>query len=841
MPFNLKNWLVLEGMATRQVHREKYDWYPLDTVLAGNAPEVNTMVEKNSYYRSAIGSAARKRKKNMARLSGRYAANEEQLKKMYQFYIGSSPVYGLYYLAVGPYMAPFTDWTHFQRWCINNGFVKNENGQQIVLINEAIQSVLNTEKELRQQERTAQDEENRVAVAEGRKPNKIPKIDRVVLYSKQGNHTLPKVAHNLRQDLDNSFAFFSRRFQEKDDAAVKKSAIHFLSTKIPEYLGYIDFSDLQFELITEKDEDDEDTDTTEISGEGSIETPEVIDPFESLKETRGRKKIKEYQIFNDLSENSGTMTHLKENPPVMGEGSGINLSAKGLKKIISSFVQNRQSPLKIELTKIITDHPELIQSIKTDIKQKNKEISQKITDFIMSSDTISPTIDNLKNQKMIAREGVQRLYEQIISEAGNKDLNSYYQEEISKDGNQQGASLAQEAYRYALDSISGALHIPEKNVEDVLETRYEVVRQLYKAMLKYQEQKTEEGDPRVSLMTHMPEFDNLKKRRGTVGAQISEPLRVRPTQIQVAQIKKEILEIISQLGNENPQLISNKLNETRTDIKGRKAKGIFTAAEIPGWITIIKQDKQRFGATNEELLEFYENDLEKLTEGRESAACEGFKSLDDAYRAANEHYAGSKGEKMLDPKTGTRLTFEDVPTVIPRESSDNFTAQDLSQMREATGNIIEEKARIPNTAVEDVIGKEETEKPEDIKEIKEEKPEEIKDKFEEQQELEDLFITDISPESEKEQILDFPITEETTESPTEETKTFPVDEIKKKEQEKKKKQQTQETEYDVNDLENDFLISKTLNTLIKISRELDKEGKCKASEEVHKVIRKYIK
>ena len=321
---------------------------------------------------------------------------------------------------------------------------------------------------------------------------------------------------------------------------------------------------------------------------------------------------------------------------------------------------------------------------------------------------------------------------------------------------------------------------------------FDFLQSVYKEVAALQQQLVDVGAVPEGMLA-VPNFLGTSKNRGVGSAQPSA-LKTSTTQRNNLQLKEEIIQTIVSLGSEDAEAVAGAMSARRSGRRGVKAKGVIDPEKVSNWISEIQSERVQTDKNGntigeksyEELLAGVQIDVEECLQGG------GYSNLDSAVRMACLYYA-DVGISDVDPATRAKLSIsmsnppalQGVPEEIP-----NITSEDLAEWRlDKTQK--DEQLALDEAAAAEALGGEQEE-----------------------------FEIDEVPE----------VPQETTQ-PTQPIQ--PVTPVVDEEEE-----QVPFKKYKP-DLSN--LMAKTIVRLVRLAEDLDNEGKSQASEEIHKVIRKYHK
>ena len=398
--------------------------------------------------------------------------------------------------------------------------------------------------------------------------------------------------------------------------------------------------------------------------------------------------------------------------------------------------------------------------------------------------------------------------------------------QTAKDGNWQ------DLYEKAIEITAAA------NGNTVEETRYLVAEDdnfstMFLEQLKNIEQQLKnEGDFRADFLKVA--LNKKPKNPPRVGAQRTQVHRISKTQKSIINFKIDLLKNILDLGSEDPVQLAEAMNATRK-VHKTIAKGKFDAEMIQSWINAIKAEDQQIQKmkkkkqirTYQEIYDTTVKDFNLMNQNEELRDA-GQEDMETAFRFASTTFMESPVE-FIDPKFRTKLQLPNAPNMFSREGDTDVTvtAKKMTELRMAArqkGTEAEMKKALKEEILKEIgdadvpiegglKGPESLEEPAVTEEPSVPQPDPTADPTADPTQEFDFGVTSIPQE--KEPVVPTP----TTPTPVEEPEPEPEETPKKL------------------DLKN--LFGHTLQSLIIMARDLDKEGKEKAAEEIHQVIRKY--
>jgi hypothetical protein len=227
MKFNLREFITKEAMGSPwQRYRNDVKWCKLEDAIQGDAIAIKNadgtqenwaqLQERVEGLKGALVETLNAKAIKIQTFLERYEATREQIEQMNMFFIQFHPMYGIYYLSIGPYVAGTQSWNKVLEFSRSKGSAKVTQD----IVSEALNS---------------------------------PERD------------LSMAARSVNGDINNKFSFFTRRFAMADEATIKKSATKFLTTKIKDLSkvaslsganikDLLDFSDLAMVVKETKNE-----------------------------------------------------------------------------------------------------------------------------------------------------------------------------------------------------------------------------------------------------------------------------------------------------------------------------------------------------------------------------------------------------------------------------------------------------------------------------------------------------------------------------------------------------------------------------------------------------------
>lgn len=376
-------------------------------------------------------------------------------------------------------------------------------------------------------------------------------------------------------------------------------------------------------------------------------------------------------------------------------------------------------------------------------------------------------------------------------------------------------------------------------------------------------------DPTVADMRIPP----LKVMKGQAAStQMPTTLGIKPSQVHQMELRSEILNTIVEIGSDDPKKVMQALSSSakRAKIGNILAKGNLSEESIMQFILRCKQEhvgRGKNGKFQKRYDALAEQALKQLDDTRKAVGkrdMEGFDNLEETFMQASIFF-NSPGADAVDPGTKADITSFMMPVDLFKrgKNNKNYKSVDLTSKRRGEAEEVQALENIPVVSpkekeIEIGVRAEESISPQD----EEVTPEEVNALPEDPEETGEVAATEETPATPTEQpvdfpiedldqqtqptgtLVDFPVTEvpqqTITPEPTPVDQSFPIEETpaaepvinttpKPTSRPKKKKVDVKK------------LVSGSLENLIKLARDLDYKGKYDASEEIHKIIRKYQK
>lgn len=473
------------------------------------------------------------------------------------------------------------------------------------------------------------------------------------------------------------------------------------------------------------------------------------------------------------------------------------------------------------------------------------------------------TIEDLAAKEKTMSEGAKQIGDARAIEVRNEMVNMAMTEISSKSGyvkdkkDRAGRPAAQKAGAKSFEEVK---ELYDNGDPDTVDRLYKRVCAIQAKM-----KKNPELYPQVVFMTPIAKMDALNRLKTPIGAQRYETLRIPPVVYKHCKFKATFLRVMNNLQKKNPanpgiernpDAIAEELNRY---LKGRtkdEGEEFSSTLDVPYWLNIIDEDMRAAEASGQhKTIAQLMDETEEMAENikRESKDPEGFPTLHECVRVSNQSLQGGSEERIAGPELGLFSYNVDPRIIVLPPGTPNMEHTTLSMWRDAVAakNQVAQEIPTDDKANKDLVKQDDKGVAEDIKnkaipvdevpEPDEQVPEPMEEgaAVPEPDILDDTINETEQPAGEGQEVgakpgdVDFTVTDV-------EPKARPV--VHPQQRIKEEEPLEDETEEDKRKAssKNREILSKTLNNLIKIAKELDNEGKRDESEEVSKVIRKYI-
>lgn len=753
MKFNLSQFRKEAMGAIWQRNRLAMKWSLLEDAIKGNAIALGgqgeeavtwaQLVSENESIGGLLNEALSEKAKKIALFTDRYAASREQIRKLNLFYVAYHPLYGAYFMSVGPYCTPPRYWDKVKDYALEKGHDR--------ITDEDIEEAYNS-----------QDPELKAA------------------------------GTFVKADMKNQFSFFKKRYAIGDEATITRAITKFINKRVKEYAGLAQLSGAKIELTPD-----------DITLRTKILKPD--------KEEGGVNLKKLTKLVSGLSPKNPELIKLYEQKPVLGTDSNIVLNSRGLAKIMeaASVAGNWK-----------------------DIFDKSIEATAK---------AMGQDFETTKNMALADME----MLKLILKNAAKM------RQELKLSGDPRAATMSEIPDKATIEFMMKDARVGQQQMQALSITDTIINLALLKTQILQTVAETKSNDPVV--IANAIKDKRAKKTKG-----------------------------LKAQGEVTPEFIEAFLERIKVERAIRDEKGHWT------------KKKKSFNQLYEESKETYEF----LVNAKKSKVDEGFPTLKKCIEVASMHfYSPDESDEggvrevatTLDYATKAKMDFLKMPPpdLFNWNSKNNYSSETLTAMRleaERQGKLTQggtEAQQIADSKIMSpaMLKKEILADVEPVEEIDEVQKEVEKQQIEQEPVLPNDGGVVVEDPAEKEtlepevlpaeaqpevQEQDFPIVDIPAE--TEEGKVpkapeagqdFPVEEVNpqqgivapvapanpagqgvvpKKEQKKRKIPVKNEIN-PVAPVENP--VASSLISLIKIARELDKNGKYAASEDIHKVLRKY--
>ena len=755
--FNLKSHLeklaidvFAMAMEGRQWGRDAYRFYTFEEILeeerrikAGEPPVAKAWrdlvgggVDENGEkippcqdYRKALPKIAGDIASRSARLIERYGADSEEVKRIQNPKIGVSPVWGIYYVPVGPYMADPKDWRNLVGLMNNELYDKDGNNvidgniskfitvdgsvdgeSKYKSLREFIKVILDDEIKQRESDpefKTKSARDKYISEHKGTWSN----LSRQLVNGVE----LWRLANFIDMDRSNLFGFFPHRFQLAKKDSVLAAMTRVLFGNLAEYSTIfdpetgervLDPSCLEFEL------------KQNVKKKGKEKAGEVEDVLSAdlgFGSDSGTIKVESLDQNSESFKNFFGTDDKPGEGRFMDTGSNIGLNLNGYMKLFDILKENKKSSLKLEILKLIQNN------IDVDFLVNGKINSEKLIKYIKSvnNDVLSenaPTVVRIKESGIGLDASITSMVDRL-----NKTFNPTYIPNIiaheeksinNVSGRDKMTDLLNQAFTI-LARENGGLSIDDlkKKALDYNDPTggMTIIKKIFQLIRSGQDKIAKDAnDPNLSdeerlnaqnlldSMVAIPDFSELKSLRGTVGQQRTESFRVYPSDIEYISNKIVIVKLISEKIGKYASIddeaflkdIADSLNKIfKSSTKSKTTIGNWNSVNVRQWIGLILKEEgvSAENAPWQNMIENSEKIKSNLSTALLSDTPVGSKSINDAVRLFNIRYNGGQ----VDEKTGRINVAPDKGLVSLADDNHNYNTEQLTDKRNATGRVAE--------------------------------------------------------------------------------------------------------------------------------------------------------
>lgn len=594
-------------------------------------------------------------------------------------------------------------------------------------------------------------------------------------------------------DRANRFSFFTKRFQFADEETVNGAYSSYVSEKLSMYSDILGRGDFDFDIKM----------ADGFKEDGSIQW-----------------------ATTSLSLDDPQMQILHETRAFMGADSQININEKGLSKIIKSIAEkeNCQDILAQAIQSVATK-----RNMPADIINALVQTGEWNPSGVTGRSNLNPkavledVFDSMQKffPLMIRRQARNGGWEDILTEAvgmaatGTMADSQGNQVPISVDriwqilsenisGDENAPRLQERQYANKLQAQAAATvrnNLVKKIVENINTIKKRIIKE-NKVYVKGPKKDTPESAAakqavvaRMESIRPLPILQDLGKKRS--GAQKPIALGVRTSHKSLLMLKAEILRYLSQQDPNQPinfEEIARLMTESRAGSRALAQGGTWTPNDVALWVERISEElseqtpegRQR---TFSDLLSQTDREIEELSNEQIRGS---FSDFDTACRMASIYFMEADYE-AIDPGTRAVKTvdYRRPPPLFQRDegapniSSDQLTVLRTTQSQEEATPAAAGKAVATEQDIASQIGEAPSTTPTE----------------------KEVPVAEEQPPA-----TPVPAGEDLTDEQLAQMEQRPVRKF----------------------------LKNTLKTLIKIAEELDNEGKTDASEEIHKIIRKYL-
>jgi hypothetical protein len=413
----------------------------------------------------------------------------------------------------------------------------------------------------------------------------------------------------------------------------------------------------------------------------------------------------------------------------------------------------------------------------------------------------------------------------------------------------------QDLYEQAIQMMATANKKSPEEMKKIVAEQEVFSDMFLEELRKIQDNLKKAGDIRADFLTVA--LGN-KPKSPKIGAQQTSTNRYSKSTRALVELKMDILRTIVELGTDDPNKVADAINVSRKGFK-TKAKAVYNGETMQKLIDTIRSEdqqaqkikKKKQNRTYQEIYASTAKEQEQMIND-EDLRDVGYTDLTTALKFASMSYVKSEAE-WIDKKSKMKVLLISAPSIFTREGDSEapVTSKILAELRETRqiekgpeepirkalkaemekeigkknvptqGGIEGNAALIGEEAVDDPNPEEPTSEMSDVVVPASEIPDDT------------TPTTPTVPASEiPQQEFGFDVTEMPS-VPQEKTPQIP----------KKTPPKTPTPSIEPKDEEEEFdmkkLFGSTFKSLIVMARDLDSQGKVEASEEIHKIIRKY--
>ena len=842
--YNLKkDYLKQEAMGSaHNIYLPPMDWwYNLKDIVAGRAKEWNKLAASNPYYNEVLAIVRNDYWSKIAFYMQKYDIPVQEAERLYGVLIGYRTVTGLQAVAIGPYKCTKNEKAAAKRFLLSVGAIKDKND---VPSPEKVLEVVNQylpEEKVNAEAPEAPEVPEAPEAEEGEGEEGEEKAGR--------GASLRDMTLRYRCELLNRFNFFRRRFAKLNPDQVKKSYDQYLNRtliKIAQAFGVPYFTEKQI-------------------------AEEHLDP-------------------NINAQARALITNLRE-----------SLSMNDTNMVVKYIKDDFKDEILPEDVADADEQPAVQEAPATPEAGKKKKVEKERKNQAMKDVYIEGLAEFVDKKQALGQEqnavfgasnsgfrmksrGIMKILETCLRFRG-AEFNGKNVFDIAMEQAASEAGVSVEAFRQSIDSM-----------QEKTKTDYDGVGLLLAKVGRIREQMIKEGLPQASLM---PKVDikmtpSTFKFPGSYGQLFYSAHKINEGTKNDLNLKINVLSAIVSLQPKNPsgkrvrkqvepnlEAVAAYLRTQASQHSREHAKGEFDADRVQALIESIRAESglsKVKGKANRRLS--YESLLKEALHQKESIEANeqlkdsGYMTFEETWKWACMEWS-SPENTQVDPATRGRLISGIVPfnTTLnvdfkanseelskrarkaymqmrsqganPRDIKKAIVAELKKYIGETEGSLanaaptnqptIEEEAEAgtletpvdPNVPVEEIDGIDES-----IEGVQAQKPTTDVDKL--MQEEESFEINDMAPTGAQAPAA-------VTTPPKDYAEIDPVEieglsdmapqsrRVKPKVQPKPEPKPEEE------------VVSYTLKNLVKIAQDLDQKGKCSAAEEIHKIIRKYIK
>lgn len=898
--FNL-NKLLVEALAKKTTFRQPFTWYNYEDILNGTCEQWNNYVSAVPSASRALRDIINMRRRRADEIISKYHLTGDEIPEYLHTFIGLDPVKGMYYGSLGPYqIGSGEEKLFYMNFMVPNGIrnstkedilngvalAKEKMNRWMIENNKGEPTPFNIAKTLDEISKSIR------ADIKSKKNTQLNDSIKDLIIGRSGDRVkfYYKVAIRVENDMANKFGFFSKKYQPSNKNTIIEAIKTFMANNLSEFLGVVSEEDLQLEINNGDEIQEGDSEDTELSPARSNITvlKNLSENSPTMASIPTAEELENARSLEDIIslKNRGMLINVNKQ-----DGTKIALSQNGYKKILMHLLQNKFSPISKEVMTIMSTN--------------NISDIDVLSDFVLNNDMSSfNTLNSIKSDKNLKgikfKKIIEKVFHDISGELVRRNCN--VESLLVSDENQDAVQEFNNILSQASSSAEiGNVELQNLFNREAEETDEKVLKKIYKEINKIQEKMIEDGDPRVALMMKVPKIGLAasSRRKGAIGQQVPDALSrliKNPSYLNVPTQKLKIFNAIynnKNLSDEQIAEVLNTENSSRTVKKTTRASGTYTSGTIANWKAYFDDMKNnnvlkaKYNTTDpltdDQLKNYLENNLQERTMISQDEEYLGYDTMGEAQENADEFLisGGSEGDeevkpgvyggKDIDPVTGACITPP--AKVLPLSSRfKNITAKELAQKRDSREGaqpresafsektlrkINVEKTTVENTepetteleVTEPAVIEPAVIEPEVTDQAETEETIEFDEDFDPSvSQMDTNKVINNTEDEDRDYYEEIPTPTDYLRAPDEDqedqednAENFSINEINNKEKEEEEELLDEDFSRTSNNSSKRKIISNVMYNLINIAKEIDLEGKSEESEEIHKIIRKYLK